>query len=63
MYTVTVFLKNFHENFYFYKTCSKYFKISKNLAIFFNIFYGISCSMGYLPNSKGLQGMNDIDEG
>ncbi len=36
-----------------------------NLGVIFkkNFFFGISCLMGYLPNSKGLQGMNDIDEG
>ncbi len=31
--------------------------------LFYYFYFGISCSMGYLPNSKGLQGMTDIDEG
>ncbi len=31
--------------------------------IFFFFFCGISYSMGYLPNSKELQGMDDIEEG
>ncbi len=43
-------------------------KVQKNMKeiwgfFFVFFFFGISCLMGYLPNSKGLQGMNDIDEG
>ncbi len=33
------------------------------VCFLFCFFFGISYSMGYMPNSKGLQGMNDIDEG
>ncbi len=55
--TLRKFLKNVKE---FYKTNETLVKIYEKLDIFF---FGISYSMGYLPNSKGLQGMNDIDEG
>ncbi len=36
-------------------------EFARNLKNFF--FFGISYSMGYLPNGKELQGMNDIEEG
>ncbi len=38
-------------------------KFLKNISKKELFFFGISYSMGYLPNSEELQGMNDIEEG
>ncbi len=47
------------------KRIEKFDKIwrKSDVFFFFFFFFGINPSMGHLPNSKELQGMDEIEEG